>query len=161
MIELSIIRDLVAIFGVITGLSYYVMTVRNTKKAREAQVYTALMNQFIDDRYMRGLREFASFNYQTYEEYRAAYPDYESYENIFHVFMVLENIGGLVRGGYIGVEIIAYTSIGAITRVWEKTRPFIGEWREEWDNPHLWTEIEYLYGELIKFREKHPDIRDR
>ncbi len=33
MIELSVARDLVAIFGVIGGFSYYVMTVRNARKA--------------------------------------------------------------------------------------------------------------------------------
>jgi len=32
MIELSIIRDLVAIFGVIAGFTYYVMTVRQTEQ---------------------------------------------------------------------------------------------------------------------------------
>ena len=75
--------------------------------------------------------------------------------------MVLENLGGLVRGGYIGVEIIAYTSYGAITRIWERTQLIIGEWRREWNNPHLWSEVEYLYGELIKFGDAHPEIRDR
>jgi len=31
---LQVVRDLVAIFGVIAGFSYYVMTVRNVNKAR-------------------------------------------------------------------------------------------------------------------------------
>ena len=35
MIELSVIRDLVAIFGVIAGFSYYVLTVRNAQRTRD------------------------------------------------------------------------------------------------------------------------------
>ena len=35
MIELSVIRDLVAIFGVLAGFSYYVMTVRSQQKNQE------------------------------------------------------------------------------------------------------------------------------
>ena len=35
MIELDVIRDLVAIFGVIAGFSYYVMTVRINQKNQE------------------------------------------------------------------------------------------------------------------------------
>jgi sensor domain CHASE-containing protein len=35
MIELSVIRDLVAIFGVIAGFSYYVLTVRANQKNQE------------------------------------------------------------------------------------------------------------------------------
>ena len=38
MIELSVIRDLVAIFGVIAGFSYYVLTVRNANTARKIQL---------------------------------------------------------------------------------------------------------------------------
>jgi hypothetical protein len=34
MFELSVIRDLVAIFGVIAGLTYYALTVRNQKKGK-------------------------------------------------------------------------------------------------------------------------------
>ena len=46
MIELSFVRDLVAIFGVITGLTYYILTVRNTRKARETQIYLSIYSQF-------------------------------------------------------------------------------------------------------------------
>lgn len=35
MIELSMIRDLVAIFGVLAGFSYYVLTVRANQKNQE------------------------------------------------------------------------------------------------------------------------------
>ncbi|TFH13219.1 hypothetical protein E4H04_12340 [Candidatus Bathyarchaeota archaeon] len=53
MIELSTIRDLVAIFGVIAGFSYYVLTVRNKQKnqelaleSRKLSIYTSLRNIF-------------------------------------------------------------------------------------------------------------------
>lgn len=39
MIELSTIQDLVAIFGVIAGFNYYVLTVQNQRKARQAQLF--------------------------------------------------------------------------------------------------------------------------
>ena len=35
MIEISMVRDLVAIFGVIAGFSYYVLVVRNAQRTRE------------------------------------------------------------------------------------------------------------------------------
>jgi len=38
MIDVSVIRDLVAIFGVIAGFSYYVITVRNTNRARRKDI---------------------------------------------------------------------------------------------------------------------------
>jgi hypothetical protein len=55
MIEISIIRDLVAIFGVIAGFSYYVLAVRATRKnqeltleTRQAQLFMQLYNRWSD-----------------------------------------------------------------------------------------------------------------
>jgi hypothetical protein len=39
LVELSTIRDLVAIFGVVAGFSYYVLTVRNAKKSQDERIY--------------------------------------------------------------------------------------------------------------------------
>jgi len=44
MIELSIIRDLVAIFGVIAGFSYYVLTVRTNQKNQEISLKSQQLN---------------------------------------------------------------------------------------------------------------------
>jgi len=40
MIEISVIRDFVAIFGVIAGFSYYVLTVRATRRNQDLQLDT-------------------------------------------------------------------------------------------------------------------------
>ena len=48
MIELSVIRDLVAIFGVIAGFSYYVVTVRNQNRARQAQLFMQIFSRQYD-----------------------------------------------------------------------------------------------------------------
>jgi hypothetical protein len=40
MIELSVVRDLVAIFGVIAGFIYYVLTVRDNQKNQQMQLET-------------------------------------------------------------------------------------------------------------------------
>jgi len=47
MIELSTIRDLVAIFGVIAGFSYYVLTVRATRKNQQQQLETRQAQLFM------------------------------------------------------------------------------------------------------------------
>ena len=52
MIKLSVIMDLGAIFGVIPGFTYYVLTVRNAQESRQReQVY--LRFQSFDMPYMR------------------------------------------------------------------------------------------------------------
>ena len=60
MIELSVIRDLVAIFGVIAGFSYYVLTVRNAQRnqqhqleTRQAQLFMNVFNTFASKEYQK------------------------------------------------------------------------------------------------------------
>ena len=51
----SMIRDLVAIFGVIAGFTYYVLTVKNTRKNQQLQLETRQAQLF-----MQIFQEFSS-----------------------------------------------------------------------------------------------------
>ena len=54
---LQIVRDFVAIFGVIAGLTYYIMNVRNARKARQTQLYMPIYNRMIEERIIAGERK--------------------------------------------------------------------------------------------------------
>ena len=75
-----------------------------------------------------------------------------------YYYMMMEDLGGLVRGGYLGIQILAYTTMGPILTGWEKTAPYIDDWREYIQNPRLWTELEYLYKEIKKYIKEHPEL---
>jgi hypothetical protein len=47
MIEISMVRDLVAIFGVLAGFTYYVLTVRNSQKMQKMQLETRQAQLFM------------------------------------------------------------------------------------------------------------------
>ena len=69
MIELSTIRDIVTIFGVIAGFSYYVLTVRNAQKIRQS----TMLSQLHDSKYnLENMRAY--FNIITRE-----WTDFENY----------------------------------------------------------------------------------
>jgi len=63
-----VIRDLVAIFGVIAGFSYYVLTVRNANKARWKDVLLQRINTLDDDFYTKW-RTHSLRDVNTYEEW--------------------------------------------------------------------------------------------
>jgi hypothetical protein len=46
MVELSLIRDLLACFGVIAGFSYYVITVRNQNLSKKTQDFMRIYEHF-------------------------------------------------------------------------------------------------------------------
>jgi hypothetical protein len=73
MIELSLIRDLVAIFGVIAGFTYYVMTVRNAQKTRQTttlmQLHQARFNEEGTVRFWKLL----ALQFDDFEDYMERY----------------------------------------------------------------------------------------
>jgi hypothetical protein len=73
MIELSVIRDLVAIFGVITGFSYYVLTVRNAQKARQS----VMLSQLHDSKYnlenMQAYFNLVTREWKDFDDYMEKY----------------------------------------------------------------------------------------
>jgi hypothetical protein len=42
---------------------------------------------------------------------------------------------------------------------WEKVEPIVEEAREDWYGPGFLIETEYLYNELMKYSEEHPDFK--
>ena len=83
MIELSMIRDLVAIFGVIAGFSYYVLTVRNSQRnqelslkaqeqaleTRQTQIFMHIWQQLNSEETNKSIMELLNLEIKGFEEY--------------------------------------------------------------------------------------------
>jgi hypothetical protein len=54
---LSLIRDLVAIFGVIAGFSYYLLTVRMNQRAMRVNLTNSLLQQLSTNEFIREISE--------------------------------------------------------------------------------------------------------
>ena len=75
-VSLQMIRDVVTIFGVIAGLSYYVSNIRNRNKARQLQA--------ISNVYNRGPTNFKFLEWELddYEEIYSKYFDENDVESV-------------------------------------------------------------------------------
>jgi hypothetical protein len=80
MIELSTIRDLVTIFGVIAGFSYYVLTVRGAQKGKITEQMNIRL-QYHDLEYMDAWSYVLSLPWTTYEEWREQFDPKEKQSN--------------------------------------------------------------------------------
>lgn len=85
MIDISTIRDFVAIFGVIAGFSYYVLTVRNAQKShrlaeesRQIQVITNFIQT--EEAYGR-IIELMNMEWTDYDEFERKYGSDNNPEN--------------------------------------------------------------------------------
>ena len=156
MIELSVIRDLIAIFGVIAGFSYYVLTVKNANLTRK-QALAREITQFLSDR--DNVREFMELLLMEWDDFDDYVRKFDSTVNIDNytkrsiLWNQFNRMGYEVYQGNIDIEtvynLLAYPSIRWF---WNKFKPIILEDRKRYGSPDYMKWMEYLIDELAKER---------
>ena len=160
MLELSVIRDLVAIFGVIAGFSYYVLTVRNANRARRKDMLFQRINTLTPEWYKGWARNVIRNEWTThieYVEYTQENPD--TYGFVSFTLMLFQTIGSMLKEGDIDPEVVFNIySPNMIIWTWEKFLPIIERNREMVNYPDYYRNFEYLYNVA---RERYPNIKHR
>jgi hypothetical protein len=166
MIELSVIRDLVAIFGVIAGFSYYVLTVRNAQKAQqiaEKNRQIQLLSQlFATEEVIRTIIELLNMNWTDYDDFERKYgsdnnPD--NYAKRVYVWGLCDNFGYMLRKDLIDRDLVFDRFHYTLLYLWAKFEGVIKEIRRRYKQPIQWIDFDYLVEECIKYyREKGIDI---
>jgi hypothetical protein len=169
---LQVVRDLVAIFGVIAGFSYYVLTVRNTQKNQQLQLETRQAQLFSQYHLFFNNKEFVkdrvdirgNWEWEDYDDFVRKYGsqsgDMDAYSQWIHVLAYYEGLGVLVRRGLIDVQLVDDMMSGAITRYWEKHRQLYYEMRERLNWPQIAEQAEYLYDRIVSIvEEQHPELK--
>jgi len=162
MVELSIIRDCVAIFGVIAGFSYYVLTVRNTQKnqqqqleTRQAQLFMQLYQDLLSENNMRSLLDLLNMEWKDYDDFERKLgsdnnPD--SFVKRTSFWFRMNGIGHLLRDGMIPSEKV-FDLLGTwIIWMWMKWESIIVELRMRYHQPEIYSDFEYLANEMKRIR---------
>lgn len=178
MIELGMIRDLVAIFGVIAGFSYYVLNVRNAQKTRElslkaqeqaletrqTQIFMQIYQRLNLEETYKLWAELVNLEISDYDEYLQKY---DSSVNPAHfgkraqIWYSFNTIGALLRQGIIGLDFVHQVQLASMVIVmWEKWENIIREIRVRENQPDMWEGFEYLYNEMKRLRSErdYPEI---
>ena len=164
MMELSLIRDLVAIFGVIAGFSYYVLTVRNARKnqrlqleTRQAQLFMQLFDKMWSPELAGKVAILLSMWEASDEEWLERYNSDHEFNRAFTVYAYAwEAMGTLLKKGMYDIELLAlYYATGTISE-WERYRDIIHNWRSS--NKRSFDMWEYAYDTLMKYLEEHPEL---
>ena len=149
MIELSMVRDLVTIFGVIAGFTYYVLTVRNAQKARQTQMFMPIYSRVLDSEYRRHFSDIRVWEWKDYDDWEEKYyRDRDEWAKLVNVMTVLGWVWVLLKRKQIDLDVVNDTMRLSTFRLWEGIEPIVKEFRERWDFPEFGLGVEYLYKEL-------------
>ena len=174
---------------VFTGLSislaafYYIMTLRNTQnnqeltrkaqeltaETRQAQLFMQICNQTLNNpAYMKGYYRIRDSEWKDFDEYLEflGEPSSENYNDVFIVGGTLESLGVLVEEGLIDIRLVEKLMRRVVIEYWEKIGPMLYERARVWSQEREEKEpilqswkAEYLYNELMKYLEEHPELK--
>jgi len=164
MIELSTIRDLVAIFGVIAGLTYYILTVRNTKKAMRNQNIMNIRERLHNKDTLTDLMELLEMSWKDFEEFTEKYDstvNMDNYIKRWRIWHMYNGIGYQLHQNLFDIEDL-YHLMGGHTAVvpWLKFKSIVLKQREIMDNPDWFIWWESMTEALIDVRVKRGLARE-
>lgn len=155
MIELSTIRDVVTIFGVIAGFTYYFLTVQNTIKARKIQLLREINEYFTGERSNLPFYQMMNMQWDDYEDFNNKYginADIEFYDERIRLWRNMNYTGLLLKNGLIDVSSYVQYIGDNTPLVWNKFKPIVLEMRKIYDNPEIYIGWETLAVEVDKYR---------
>jgi hypothetical protein len=171
MIDAQTISIIFAGLSIGVAAIYYTLTLRSTQRAqqlqletRQAQLFMNIYNQsFTNPRYLESIGIILDNPWSSYDEFKSIYrfgknkdPEFcLAYDLICGFF---EGMGVLVKENLLDIRLVALLVSNQTIRIWELNQLIIDEFREDMNAPRIWIEFEYLYNELIKYHEQHPEL---
>ena len=157
-VEIQTAYYMVAATGVLVAAIYYIVNMRATLQTRQAQLFMQLYDRWtfdIADRFW----DFLDYKIESAEDlFEKQRTDKEFRRRTAILSRYHEGIGVLVRFGLLDIKYIAHLASWPTRIYWEKYKPIIGDIRRLQNAPRADSESEYLYNELMKYLEKHPEL---
>ena len=175
MVDVSLLQSLsyvAAALGVCVAAIYYVMNLRisqrnqelslktqqQTLETRQAQMFMNIYQQTTSKDFTSAWNTFMSGQWENYREYRELYQNKEFANASMILGMYWEGLGVLVKEGFLPIRLVALLITGMTRAFWEKLKPINEEARVDLGFERWMSETEYLYDELLRYLEEHPEL---
>ena len=156
--------------GLLIGIFYYIMTLRNAEKARELTLKSQKhaedtrtiqllleINQYIQGTDQTGWRKLMNLEWTDFNDFLSKY-GYENNPEMYNIRVgIWRNMslsGLLIRDGLLGISTYVDYVGGVGPSMWNKYESIILELRKLYDQSELYYGIEFLAKETEKYRAK-------
>ncbi len=173
--------------GILVGVFYYIITIRTNQRnqeltlraqeltlkaqeqaleTRQTQIFMQIYNQSHNDpSFLKAIGRIFDIVSTTpvtsYEEFQKLRENEQDRDAISRVSFFYEGVGVLVKEGYVSIRLVALLMTGMTKFWWEGLYKFsIVEGRKLMNSPRWNSEAEYLYDELMKYIEEHPELKN-
>ncbi len=163
MIELSTIRDLVAIASLIIALSYYVLNIRNQRETRQAQLFMQLFQSRYNEDGVKRFWKSVLMEWDDYDDWMKRYGPFENPEvtdelaNLTAEWNYFDGLGVLLKDKMLD-ENTVYRMIGVrVLMMWFSSEVLIENIRHQegtGGGADYMEGFEFLANRMIEVREK-------
>jgi len=145
MVDVYEISAIVAALGVVVGVVYYILDMRNQGRMRQTDLLVRLFSNMIDKDWLEAWEKVRDRETLEYSKYKEKYGFVEANQ----VYLFYDQLGRLLQKGLIDIDLLPL-EIGQITTTWEKLGPILEGSRKRFNEPRLGSGFEYLYNEVKK-----------
>ena len=162
MVEITyqMVLSILQTAGILVGIYYYVMTLRNAQKNRMIEMVFQRV-QTRNPEYFKNIYDAnpSLLEWDTVEEFHRKY-NWRTTPNLIakrgHIFAKLNAWGYLLREGLVDLEFLArHHNPSFIKYWWEENEPIFIDQRRRTNNPEAEKDFEFLYDEVKK---KYPNV---
>ena len=158
MIELSTIRDLVAIASFIIALTYYILNIQNQRETRKTQLFTQIYRERYNPENIQRWWEMMSWEWEDYDDYYRKYGGFGLDPELSAIsvaqFSYYDGLGLLVRNNMVDVLTVFQLMSSPIIAIWFKFETVLKAMRAMENGPgeNYMESFEFLADEMIRLR---------
>ena len=143
--------------GLLVGIAYYVMTLRNQNKARQAPLFLQMYSKFQDPEFLTVYNEIMTREFDDAYDYYTKYGGREDLNKSMIVMNWFEAFGGLMKKGFIDADLVYEIIPTNAFSYWDKYKDVVKMAREKGNYPQLMKPVEYLADEMKKIAKSRGD----
>lgn len=150
MVDVTEISAIVAAAGVLVGVVYYILDMRNQARQRQTNLVMSLYSQFNGLEFQRIWHDILNREVKNYREYNEKY----GWAEFTAVGMFFEGIGILLKRKLTDIELIDDMFTMPVNDTWLKMKDIVIEIRKIRNRPTILEWFEYLYNEMRKREQR-------
>jgi len=162
MVGITEISAVVAAAGVLVGVVYYILDMRNQTKRRQMDMVMRLYSTFMSKELSKSLLVIMGLEYSTYDEFIGKYGTPNPEKPIWVAYMMVisffNEVGMLLHRKFIDIESVDELFSFRIALFWGRLKPLIYDMRKQLKG-QVGDWFEYLYNEMKKREQKLQKVQ--
>jgi len=155
MVDITEISAIVVALGVVVGVIYYILDMRQQTKLRQTDILSGFYSRITEREFLEALKRFFEFDAKDPVAFieKHGSVDFFTIDNNM-VLAMFDQVGVLLMRKLVDINLVDPFLRDHVYLLWEKAKPFVEDMRKTHPMPNQGIGLEYLYNEMKKREQK-------